>query len=192
MLNCNLQYLTHHLQMYYIFLSIQNVFCTFAPMMRNVPIKISAVVLAVWYLMSIIGFGVHTCMGSQRSFLTSFVSGITCEDIHPEHRCGGSGHCSGHDGCHDCGHGHEAGIPEFGSAPCCSDDFMVITLTGTAPSSENDFHGCHCGHCPFAAELPSDIRTLSAESGTHKINPKPDSGLIAPGDVQSVLGIWRI
>lgn len=172
-----------HFRMFFVHLRV---------MLRNVPMKICAAVLAVWYLMSIIGFGVHTCMGSQRSFLTSFVSGITCEDIHPEHHCGEAHHCSGHHECHGCTDRHESGMPEIESSPCCSDDFMVITLTGTEPSSENGCHGCHCGQCPFAAELLSDIRCLSAKNEIYKIMPMPDSGLIAPGDVLSLLGIWRI
>lgn len=161
-------------------------------MMRNVAMKICAVALAVWYLVSIIGFGVHTCMGSDRSFVTTFASGISCEDIHPEQHCADSHHCHGEGECHDCGHRQKAGEVSFDAQPCCSDDFVVLTITGTAPSSENDLCECHCGHFPFVAELSSAINNLSAESEINIIFPLPDSGLIVPGDVQSVLGIWRI
>ena len=161
-------------------------------MVRNMFMKICAVMLAVWYLMTIIGFGVHTCMGSQRSFVTTFLSGVTCEDIHPDHHCTDSHHCHGDGECHDCTHGQSACDVTFDSQPCCSDDFVVLEVTGTAPSSENDFSDCHCGHCPFTAELVPDGHSYVEKSGFNKIMSLPDSGLIVPGDVQSVLGIWRI
>lgn len=151
-------------------------------MMRNVVLKISALVLAACYLMSIIGFGVHTCMGSERSFLTTFVSAAACEDIHPEHHCADSHHCCG----------HEDDDVSFMPADCCSDDFIALTVTGTAPSNENDNAGCSCGACFHAAELLSDSHIPSVRSVTYRMFSPPDSGCIVPGDVQSVLGIWRI
>ena len=172
-----------HFRMFFVHLRV---------MLRNVPMKICAAVLAVWYLMSIIGFGVHTCMGSQRSFLTSFVSGITCEDIHPEHHCGEAHHCSGHHECHGCTDRHESGMPEIESSPCCSDDFMVLSLTGTAPSSEDySCSLCHCWHGPAEVSAAS-LHHLSKVQEINRTIQESDSGLPAPGDVQSVLGIWRI
>ena len=151
-------------------------------MMRNVVLKISSVVLAVCYLMSIIGFGVHTCMRSERSFLTTFVSGAACEDLHPEHHCADSHHCCG----------HEDDEVSFMPADCCSDDFVALTVIGTVPSNENDYQGYLCGDCFYAAEFLSDIHGFSVRSVTYRIFSPPDSGCIVSGDAQSVLGIWRI
>ena len=153
--------------------------------MRNVPIRICALALCIWYLVSIIGFGVHTCMGSQRTFVTTFVTGMTCEDIHPEHHCC----CAG--GCHSACSNDKDGY-SYGTSSCCSDDFVVLSVTGTVTSSENDFCGCCCGYCPLAAELPSGLHRLCLNSETHRIILPPDSGLLSSGDIQSVLGIWRI
>lgn len=172
--------------MYYKFFQIRMFFVHLRLMMRSLPIKICAVMLAIWYMMSIIGFGVHTCMGDQRSFVTTFISGMTCEDVHPEHHCHGDGEC------HDCGHGQRSADLSFDSQPCCSDDFVVLTITGTAPSSENDHGECHCGHCPIVTELLSDGHTSLVRSEINRMMSLPDSGLIVPGDVQSFLGIWRI
>lgn len=161
--------------MYYKFLLLLNVFCTFAAIMRNVAYKICAVLLAVWYLMSIIGFGVHTCRGSQRSFLTTFVTGMTCEDIHPQHHCTCDHHSSeaGHD--------------------CCTDDFKVLSLTGVLPSAENDSGFFLHGDCvPFHDMYMESCHHLLSDSEFHLIKRMPDSGLIQPGDLQPVLGIWRI
>lgn len=154
--------------------------------------KISAVVLAACYLMSIIGIGVHTCLDTERSFLTTFISGDACEDIHPEHHCGDSHHCCGEGECHDCDHEQGPGALSFDSQPCCSDDFLVLTITGTVPSSENDYSECHCGLCTSAAELSSGIHFNYSISEINRLISQPDSGCIVPGDVQSLLGVWRI
>ena len=162
-------------------------------MMRTMSMKICAAMLAVWYLMSIIGFGVHTCMASQRSFVTTFINGVTCEDIHPDHHCTDSHHCHSAEECHDCDHSHHrAADVSMDTQPCCTDDFVVLTITGMESSSENDYSECHCGICPFTAELFSDCHPHSMNSEIYRIMSLPDSGLIVPGDAQSFLGIWRI
>lgn len=176
--------------MYYKFLLHLNVFCTFAGKMRNVAHKIFAVVLAVWYLMSIIGFGIHTCRGSQRSFVTTFVTGMTCEDIHPEHHCTCAHHSSeaGHDCC-----GHESDGQSVEASSCCTDDFKVLALTGILPASENDSSFfLQVDHVPFHDVYMESCHHPLSDSEFHLIKRMPDSGLIQPGDVQSVLGIWRI
>ena len=53
--------------------------------MKALLIKLSAMLMVLWYSMSIIGFDVHTCNGSGKSFIATFVSGTGCEDIHPDH-----------------------------------------------------------------------------------------------------------
>ena len=158
--------------------------------MRNVVHKICALMLAVWYFMSIIGFGVHTCRGSHRAFLTTFISEVVCEDIHPEHLCSSGHHCCGGHQEHGCC-GHHADSA-FESSSCCSDDFVVLSLTGTAPSSEeNGCSLCHCWHGPAEVSVAS-LHHLLAFQEINRIIQEPDSGVPAPGDVQSLLGIWRI
>ena len=63
-------------------------------MVRTVLIKLTSVLLTVWYLMSIIGFDVHTCSGSGCSFVTTFIEGMTCAEVHPEHVCDAGSCCS--------------------------------------------------------------------------------------------------
>ena len=177
--------------MYYKFLLDLNVFRTFAAKMRNVAYKICAVMLAVWYLMSNIGFGVHTCRASQRSFVTTFVSAMTCEDIHPEHHCT-CAHHSADDGHDCCGHGSPGQSVDASS--CCTDDFKVLSLTGVLPSYDyDDTDGLfHAGYCQYTAMCKDLFHHLPSDSELHRIKPLPDSGYILPDDVQSVLGIWRI
>ena len=147
--------------------------------MRNMPLKICAVLLAVWYLMSIIGFGVHTCMDSQRSFVTSFISGMTCEDVHPEHGC-----CHSHEGC--CSHHDEDEHEGEDDGSCCSNEYQALDLTGT-PSQDDD-----CFHALYVAEPVAQLLIIPMDLNIIKYSHGPDSGPISPGDIQSVLGIWRI
>ena len=152
-------------------------------MMRTMHLKICALALAVWYLVSIIGFGVHTCMASQRSFVTTIISGMNCEDIHPEHDSESSHHC--------CGHAEEGVSLE--PASCCSEDFMVLEADATVPSNENDGYSGFSGSCGFHIGVPLQAdHKISSRYEYKGLVPLPDSGLITPADVQSVLGIWRI
>ena len=69
---------------------------------------------------------------------------------------------------------------------------MVLSLTGTVPSSED--YGCslcHCWHGPAEVSAAS-LHHLPKVQEINRTIQESDSGLPAPGDVQSVLGIWRI
>ena len=167
-----------------------NVFCTFADRMRKVAYKICAVVLLVWYCLSIVGFDIHTCRASQRSFVTTFVTGTTCKDIHPEYHCPCAHHSSEED--YDCC-GHQSSGESLTSSSCCTDDFKVLPLTGFIPASEDDSSSFLQGEfVPFHDMYMESCHDLLSDSQFHLIKRMPDSGLIRPGDVQSVLGIWRI
>ena len=151
--------------------------------MRTMSLKICAVALVVWYLMSIIGFGVHTCRASQRSYVTTVLSGMTCGEIHPEHECADSHHCCGHD------------EPEVSLEPasCCSEDFLVLEIDATLPANENDDYAGVSDNSDFHIEVPLyAYHQISSRSGSKGPIPLPDSGLIVQADAQSVLGIWRI
>lgn len=150
--------------------------------MRSMSMKISALALVLWYVICIIGFGVHTCGASQRSFLTSFVTGMTCEEVHSSdsHDCEGD-HC--------CSHAHE----DEEDCEDCEDEYMNLEVTGTPQSSENDIN-VECQTIPVLYGVPAvaDICAPLLNLEILRIMSLPDSGLIASGDIQSVLGIWRI
>lgn len=142
--------------------------------------------LIVWYCFSIIGFNVHTCNASGRSFIATFISGLECSDIHPEHH-----HCDGHC-CHhsdDCAcHHHDHCTIK--SADCCSDDHMSLEITGAVShdgQQEQDFQGCEL----YVAEESYSVCALSCSY----VRTVHEPGLSVPivyGDVQSLLSIWRI
>ena len=130
--------------------------------------KISAFMLVVWYCMSIIGFDVHTCSESGRSFVTSSILGTECEDIHPEHHH--HDHCCS--GCDD--HTSSSDEDRVSTEGCCTDDIKVLVLTG---SNTNDGHRhydeCHCGLCPCVIEHMSVIDDLRAGTEIQEIIPLP-------------------
>lgn len=161
--------------------------------MKKMVTKTCALLLMVWYCISIIGFDVHTCSESGRSFVATFLKGMTCEAIHPEHA---------HDSacCHEthehicCGHHHHGSDAclSVNTKSCCSDDYQVLILTGERPDDDHrHYDECGCGHCPCIegaamVQLPAvpDIGLLKYHGGV--------PGLIVYKDFQSSLSVWRI
>lgn len=161
-------------------------------MVKIVLIKFVSVFLTVWYLMSIIGFDVHTCRGSGCTFVTTFLEGMSCSDVHPEHVCDAGLCCSealeAHSCCEHSRHGECIGYHS-----CCSNDYQVLHLTGTLSSEDHRHHDeCSCGHCPCVEFPMSMVLQPSSSSSLFSYIHKSDSGLIVRGDVQSLLNIWRI
>ena len=70
---------------------------------------------------------------------------------------------------------------------------MNLEVTGTPQTLEHEIH-VECQVIPVLYDVPviADISTPSLNQEILRIMSLPDSGLIASGDVQSVLGIWRI
>ncbi len=168
--------------------------------MKTVIIKILAILLTVWYSMSIIGFDVHTCSGSGRSFVVTFVEGLTCEDIHPEHSCDRTSCCThSHDNCCS-GHAENCPEPVSGSGmtiaakSCCSNDYQVLTLTGTVVSNNHEhFDECACCLCPCTA-LPVYAVPELYHEGNNLLAyiAGPDSGAESACERQAALRVWRI
>ena len=150
--------------------------------MKNVFTSLTAVMLVIWYSLSVIGFDVHTCSGSGRTYIATVASGFSCEDIHPETHA--------HTGCRCC-HSHESETAQLDTTPCCSDDFQVIALTGVRDSHEQD--DC-LGRTPAQSVCipthPVHISDVSV-SGLRAFF-KPRSGDILPRDVMVSYNIWRI
>ena len=156
--------------------------------MKGVVAKITALLLIVWYSMSIIGFGVHTCSGSGKSFIVTFVEGFTCEDVHPEHHCS-KGSC--------CSHSHADTDSDdklcVKSKTCCSSDYQVLALTGTVSDEKNgnDLERT-LAYCWYA---DSCISHTDAGGICPKIVPDRYGYLSRCGricDRQAVLNVWRI
>lgn len=169
---------------------------------NNVHMRVVAALLTLWYCMSVIGFGIHTCSESGRSFIVTFIEGSACQDIHPEHICDADLCCSAADhaapAC-SCGHDHndqhempcddEDGIV-FKAPSCCSNDYQVLTLTGGGHGEGNqrvsDVQIIAIHHVASEA----DIHSLALNSGL-RAHSLPISQLYAR-DVRLSCNVWRI
>ena len=164
--------------------------------MKNVLTSLAAMLLVIWYSLSVIGFDVHTCSSSGESYVTTVIGGTTCEDIHPEpHKkaCSCCRHC--HASCHDV-RAEETGKTDgaaMSTRPCCSDDWQMIVLTGCkAQEKQEHFHECHCGCCPCISDMYA-VHTCPVMDVYGPLTfYNPDSGSLALLDVQRSYNIWRI
>lgn len=156
--------------------------------MKERLLRISALLLVIWYCFSVIGFNVHTCRASGESFVATVLTGISCEDIHPEHACC-TGHCKSH--CSSSCRHHEAETAFNIDKKCCSDDYHVLLLTGAVPDDDRsddypiasfDFSGIGNHHIAGDATLAHDC---------NKIRPLvPD--IVSGRSLRPFLHIWRI
>lgn len=155
--------------------------------MKNVLTKVSAAMLVIWYSLSVIGFDVHTCSGSGRTFIATVISGTDCEDIHPDHAKSPCS-CCHHDGCKTC-----SDDDKIATKPCCSDDWQMIVLTGVRASDEHDHSDeCSCGLWPCILDLHAANNCSDLNLHGLRALYKPDSGGLMPLDVQREYNIWRI
>ncbi len=167
--------------------------------MKNVVIKILAVLLTVWYSMSIIGFDVHTCNGSGRSFVATFAKGLACEDIHPEHSCEKASCCSDHHGSRCSGHVEDHSDCPFCDGmsirahSCCSSDYQVLALTGTVSQNDHEhLDECGCGFCPCVGFHEHEMPALYNKINLLEYVMSPDSGVRSACERQAALRVWRI
>ena len=84
---------------------------------------LAAVMLATWYLLSVVGLDVHQDREHGATYVVCGLTGGNCEAIHPEHHC------------HDCDHDHDADGACMDDEDCCSDDFEAVLSVGGAPDA---------------------------------------------------------
>lgn len=150
--------------------------------------KVTALLLLVWYSLSIIGFDVHTCNGNGESFIVTFVEGFECVDIHPEHHCHKGSCCSGH---HD--HSVANSHASLEAKSCCSSDYQVLALTGVVSDEKNSFEDLTS--FVYSNYISSNILEFSADVHDPRILSfylADSSGTGRMPDAQSVLSVWRI
>ena len=163
--------------------------------------NISAALLVIWYCMSIIGFDVHTCMSSGRTFIATFADGVSCADIHPEHHCCGASCCSGHHhetSCCSSEHCDEV-LLEHNNAEtldtksCCSNEYQAILLSGcrTDSDSDNKYSFSEVSY-PCIMNVPVISFAMAKYHADHVQFLEPDSGVHQPGDLCVTFGVWRI
>lgn len=166
-------------------------FVSLHPVMKKLVMKYVSAVMALWYLVGIMGFDVHSCTATGDVFVQPVLAGVTCDDIHPEHDCGDHGSCCGHDRscCHSHGQKSETALSEDSSLECCTNEIETLDVSGV--QSARSFHDddkCDCGYCPCVEPVVSAQVYLSASAVFYKI---PDSWVAVP-ERQALLNIWRI
>lgn len=155
--------------------------------MKKCITSLSALLLVVWYSLSVIGFDVHTCKASGEVYIATVASGFSCDDIHPD------GHKQAHhehSGC-TCCQTHKSDSDKLKTKPCCSDDYQVILLTGVRSAQDTD---------DVFQQVP--VATLQTAGSDHSHSYIFSNGLRAfhiagsgglkPRDIQAVYSIWRI
>ena len=159
--------------------------------MKGLITKVFAALLVGWYVMSIIGFGVHTCQDSGKSFVVAFYEGATCEEIHPDHHCEPAACCgTAHHDSHE--HGCCDGVT-ISSKSCCSNDYQVLELTGILTSDDNRSNDQqNTWLCPCVDMLTCDAGYQTSWKTIIKYIHEPDSGHELLRDRQAVLSVWRI
>ena len=168
--------------------------------MKDRVLRFSALLLVLWYCFSVIGFGVHTCNASGRSFIATFVGGLSCEDIHPEHDCT-SDHADA--GGHDCCCQHHASeiqepscctervhLPYSTEDCCCSNDYHVLSITGNTIEEDKNIISVELMECPVFLSVLDAPAFKADDFYRHKYKPDPRSLYIR--DVLSLNSILLI
>ena len=162
--------------------------------MKSLFTKYVAALLTLWYTLSIIGFDVHSCAATGDTFVNSVLSGLTCEDIHPEHDCSGHGSCCGSHKCHDhkpeassCCGDHDAPAVEHDD-DCCTNDIEVLDSAGLC-IQDDDYSVLSEPASLQYIKIGFDSR-LYAEATYMSHNSS--SGKPTEPDSQAMLSIWRI
>jgi hypothetical protein len=157
--------------------------------MKNRLTSVVAILLGLWYSLSVIGFGLHTCSRSGETYIATVASGFSCEDIHSASHVDRD--CHEHSDC-GCCHRHETENEELTTIPCCTNDYHVIALTGLrCVQDSDDADWCNLEMTQlhhYGAEYPG----LNIHYSGLRAFYKPSSRDIVPRDVQAVYNIWRI
>ena len=155
--------------------------------MKERLLRISALMLLIWYCFSVIGFNVHTCRASGDSFVTTVLTGITCEDIHPEHTCC-AGYCKS--GCSSSCHHHEHETAYKTDGKCCSDDYHMLLLTGSVSDDDRHEDGLSASFsfCSLSGHPADDLRYAYDRN---RIRP-PVPDIVSGRSIRPFLSIWRI
>lgn len=159
--------------------------------MKDRILRISSMLLVLWYCFSVIGFDVHTCNASGRSFIATVLSGMTCEEIHPSHHCSEDHCCASHVSC-CCHHDTQKQPADFSyeNDSCCSDEYIALSLTGNTDNAQRHIN---IESILSAALLPAYDCSSTVISGiSADYMPYVHCGPGVFRDYQSLLNVWRI
>ena len=154
--------------------------------MKKVFTPFATALLVLWYLLSVIGFGVHTCNSTGETYIATVASGFTCEDLHPDRHTHTTCHtCCG---CHKNDDNESVGLE--GLKSCCVSEYQVITLTGTRVCEDGGACGQYVCHIAVPVLMPESSWPLA--SSRINLFHKARSLIDPLRDYQASYGIWRI
>lgn len=149
-------------------------------------IKFISLLFAMWYLMCIVGFDVHTCGHSGKNFVSSLLLQINAGSTNGNDLCHLAGCCK-EGNCICCG--------QDGISSRCSDNYFTLSAPAISRSDDEQhiFHtSCPGCHFHYPAEVPILFRLFPFDG---PISPLQGDTLFKwPDfkDVQSVFSVWRI
>ena len=117
-----------------------------------------ALLLAVWYLLSVAGLDVHRDHEHGRTYVVCGITGCDCEHIHP------------HTHCHDTT--HEGTCME--DEECCSDDFEAVLSLSDGDERLQAGQTLHATPLP-ALFYPLDITVPARTVPVFRTGPPPPS-----------------
>lgn len=157
-------------------------------MKRNFGIRVTAILVLLWYCFGIIGFNVHTCSSSDSSFIVTFLEDMSCDAIHPTEQCAPVKTC-----CCCCDHApapSSSSNESFEASDCCTNDYQVLTVTA---DRVDEAQKLSAPVAPFAASASYPHSGLQADSylSGSRINGPPLSSREIRG-LHLVCNVWRI
>lgn len=155
--------------------------------MKNVILKYVSAFLAMWYLLSITGFDVHSCSSTGNTFVSPVLTGTTCEDIHPDHDC--TCHSISHS-CSCCHSDKNAAAENIDKDhDCCTDEIEV--LDGEVIVMSDDGGSIMAASSDLCLYVENYLDHL-LHCKRNQVSYNPDSGSLKEPDLQAVLNVWRI
>lgn len=160
--------------------------------MKERMLRLSSLLLVLWYCFSVVGFDIHTCKGSGKSFVSTFIGGTSCEDIHPEHKCDEAKCCAGsHKSIKDCCQGADT-CGEYHIVPesCCSNDYLALTLTGGTSEERYRYDDTQV-QIFYSVPSADNIPFIHPICNSDKLKI-PDQRSVSRRDILSLNAVWRI
>jgi len=165
--------------------------------MRQFLTYMAAGLLILTYLLSYIGFGIHTCSCSDSRQVILLFNNLSCEKIHAHiHVLGTHEHHPG-DGCEDC-HEAEHGCPHDHQDGCCHTDIMVLT-DDQDDSRQTEFINVAYRTLDFESQM-ADMAVPAVNFMYHRCHRTGRAWFLQPApdipfwndEALSVLSVWRI
>jgi hypothetical protein len=145
----------------------------------NLYTSAASILLIAVYLLSYIGFSIHTCSCEESTQISILIGNPSCESLHTHIPIskGDFHHCDGH---HHCDEHHNDG--------CCSTEVLVLTSEQTSPDHNTLFSALSSGLVTYFSYPDFEAFELApSHSSEEGFSPS-----IFLRHCQSYLSVWRL